>query len=1069
MQDFRREIVRDLRWSFFGPDFSDTPEEKQMFEMVDSRKSDPSGLFITGILSPMLLLNEDEDSQDDSPFSKTGNSDSSFGFTFCVPKNENGLLEIGGELSTYKRGKNSEGKSVFIREEKEFKFRLSGQELLNLKRNYYDVIEFGPQSDKIQMAITKRLDMHNDEGEIYTLSIIHLGKEHSSNRSWDRTAFHVSIYASTNASFVSLPEVLNELTEDKRKSSLLYRDVKRYAIGHGCGTQLNENVIRSTFFPSVEVPVFTHKDLDSKALDMSYWMNDNVQLNLLEDIPNDYLNWINLNIEKTQGLNHSQLEVLHNNKASSFKVVERIKKGIERLKSDPNALLAFQYMNRAMLMQQVRSKTEMVPFKKTTNGFKHDSVEDWDIDDRGTWPVENQARFGKWRLFQMAFILMSLDDVCSDKKDDNLDLIWFPTGGGKTEAYLGLSGFLLLYERLISDDHSGVKIIMRYTLRLLTAQQFERAACLIVALEDIRLLIPEMLGQKEFSIGLWVGGDVTFNKHGVSTNAPIKKIQTSNQWFDALSQMKSQSWSWILQKCPRCSREFGLKWSDSKKYIYGVERNEERTKVYFSCDCSSNRNKSLPVYVVDEDVYSELPSIVIGTVDKFARLSWNPSSAKIIGVQAKGSGNHSKLSLIIQDELHLLDGPLGTIAGLYEAAIDFLISRTGAKPKRIGSSATLAMAREQCRDLYGVPLESVNVFPPALLDWNDNYFSYADTNSSGRQYVGLYANGSPSNKTTQYRLFSSLLQSGGELYEKYKDDAEGYSTLVNYFNSTKDMGHALSLMGDDVPRELVQLRSRFNYTSDRWKKVDINDGLVQLHGNVKSDVVQKDMQRLTIKYEQSKHVHTVLATNMISVGLDVPRLALMSIIHQPKSMSEYIQASSRVGRGKTPGIVFVMLSSLRMRDRSHLEDFVVTHQKMYSLVEPSSLTPYSLSSLERALPGVLIAIFRNDPQYGSREAIRGIADELYDTVKEFFLKRIRLIDPLELDNFIQNYRLFCRLWNSGAYRVFGDEMKINKANRPLMVPFLTPTPGWDPIPFQVLQAMRNVDSNIELKQISNGR
>jgi hypothetical protein len=1068
MQDYRGEIVKQLRWSFFGPDYTDTPEDKNLFDWVDARSNDPGGIFITGILSPMLRSNEDESSQDDSPFSKTGNSDSSFGFTFCISRNVTEVLEIGGELSTYKRGKNFKGESVFIREEKEFKFSLTGTELLNLKREYFDVIEFGVNSDKIQLVITKRFDINNDHGDIFTLSIIHLGKEEGSNRTWDRTAFHVSIYASCNSNFVQLPEVLNELTEDKRRSTLLYRNVKRYSIGHGCGTNMNRNKIRSTFFPSVEVPVFTHKDLESRTLDMSYWMTDVVEASLLEEIPKDYLKWINISLNKTNGLTEGQLEILNENKVNALKVVERIKRGIERLKKDSNAMLAFQFMNRAMLMQQIRSKAKLLAFKKVENGYKHDSFEDWDINNRSTWPVDNPDRFGKWRLFQMAFILMSIDDVCSYKKDENLDLIWFPTGGGKTEAYLGLSGFLLLYERLNSDDHAGVKILMRYTLRLLTAQQFERAACLIVALEDIRIS-NQIFGEKEFSIGLWVGGDVTFNKHGTSSSRPIEKIRTSNEWYDSLSLMKAQSWPWVLQKCPRCCREFGLKWSGSKKYFYGVQRNEDNGKVYFSCECSDNSKNKLPIYVVDEDVYSELPSIVIGTIDKFARLSWNPLSAKIIGIHAKGIGSHSRLSLIIQDELHLLDGPLGTIAGLYEAAIDFLISRTGAFPKRIGSSATLAMAKEQCRDLYGVHLESVNVFPPSLLDWDDNYFSYADINSPGRQYVGLYANGSPSNKTTQYRMFSSLLQSGGELYEKYKEDAEGYSTLVNYFNSTKDMGHALSLMGDDVPRELVQLRSRFNFKSDRWKKVDINDGLVQLHGNVKSDVVQKDMQRLSLKFGQSRHVHTVLATNMISVGLDVPRLALMAIIHQPKSMSEYIQASSRVGRGKTPGIVFIMLSSLRIRDRSHLEDFEVTHQKMYSLVEPSSLTPFSFSSLERALPGVLIAIFRNDPQFGSRDTIKGIPDLLYDLVSDFFTKRVNKIDPNELNNFLESYKEFCRNWNSGLYKVFGDEMNINRANKPLMVPFLTPIPGWDPSPFQILQAMRNVDSNIELKQILNGR
>ena len=93
-------------------------------------------------------------------------------------------------------------------------------------------------------------------------------------------------------------------------------------------------------------------------------------------------------------------------------------------------------------------------------------------------------------------------------------------------------------------------------------------------------------------------------------------------------------------------------------------------KIVFSCSCSGEVDNRLPILVVDEDLYNDLPSMVIGTVDKFARLSWVPESSRLLGVNVLGMGKHGKLKLIIQDELHLLEGPLGTIVGLYESAID---------------------------------------------------------------------------------------------------------------------------------------------------------------------------------------------------------------------------------------------------------------------------------------------------------------------------------------------------------------------------------------------------------------
>lgn len=1067
MQDMRDMLVKKLRWSFFGPNHTDTVTEVQ--QMNELETEDPGKSYITGILAPQLHSGEDENSDDESPFSKTAANDSSFGFTFSVHADFKGIVSYGADFSTYLRSEAETGET-FIRVPHAHRFELDFQSQ-NDDRVEQELLEIGKKKDKIKLLLIKRTDITSKEKIIYTLSIVHFGKEDGALRPWRNSLFQVRIWADAGKDhFCDLPFESLDLTEDKRQASLLYRSVHRYSVAHGCGVSWNSTPptkIESTFFPSVDVPVFNHMELDTDAISMLKWAKGSRDYDVLSEIPENYLAWIKSQRELSIDFPQSIKSTFESNELAALEVYERIRHGINILETDENVRQSFQWMNLAMLTQQIQSKAQIISVIESKGKFEVGEALLFDPLDPNSWPIDHPQKFGKWRLFQLAFILMCIPDVVSDK-EPSMDLIWFPTGGGKTEAYLGLSAFVLLFERLIGNKNKGVQIIMRYTLRLLTAQQFDRAASMIVALEDIRIANPEKLGNTLFQIGLWVGGSVTFNKHGrPNDNEYTKDPKTANAWFSNLGfSYYNRPWPWVLQKCPRCSREFGVKGSGANKSVFGVSRTPSDNKIIYSCPCSKAENHRLPIVAVDEDIYQELPSMVIATVDKFARLPWSPEASKLLGVNALGRGIHSQVKLIIQDELHLLEGPLGTIVGLYESAIDFLIGRTGASPKRIGSSATLAMAKDQCKSLYGLPATHVKVFPPPLLNWNDNYFSYVDSSSSGRRYVGVYANGSPSIKTTQYKLFASLLQTGGEVAQ-LSEEFESYSTLISYFNSTRDMGQALSLMGDDVPRELRNLARKFQIAPEAQRKlIDINQGLVQLHGNVKSDTVQKDMSRLLIPYNKQKHVHTVLATNMISVGLDVPRLSLMAIIHQPKTISEYIQASSRVGRGKVPGIVFTILSAKRARDRSHLEDFITTHNKMYSLVEPSSLTPFSLSALERALPGVLISIFRNDPEHGLFETFGPTTEEIVELVKDYYQKRISVIDPGEWKTFEAKFDDFCRLWNRGGFRSFGKELFPNSHDYPLMIPFLTPCTTWSIQPFQVLQAMRNVDSGIELKQLS---
>lgn len=1062
MQDFREELIRDLHWSLSGPRLDDSDKDFGRFDFLNGQEGDPGSRFITGILSPQMGIVDDESSLDDTPFSSTGCSDSSFGFTFCIPFSAEGPWTIHADLSHYERAEGvpwnlrKEGTSVkgFRRIPSHFEESLDLKSWKEGGEKEWKLLTFGPEKDgvvDIKLLLVHRRDMDVQDGRVFTLSIFNEGKVGGGRRPWNRTAFHVSLRVISEAGFAALPSSSAFFNEEGARSDLLYRNVKRHAIGHGCGTQfIDEREIRTTFFPEETVPVFTHRSLETEALNMEAWAKGGLDVEVLDVIPDHYAAWLEDEMQAGRNLSEERKAVLKANLEAANLCVRRMRSGIKRLKTDRQCRQAFCWMNEAMLVQQVRSKLPRVDLFEDGGAWRYGEVSDVNPLDRGSWSSDLEY-LGRWRLFQMAFILMCLDDVSGGNPEEHLDLIWFPTGGGKTEAYLGLSAFLLLYDRMSEGDIKGVRILMRYTLRLLTSQQFERASSLILALDEIRQRESE-LGQTAFSIGLWVGGGVTFNTQ-----------KGAAHWYSGLETDTYSKWDWVLQRCPRCAREFGLKREGGAMRAFGVTR-DSRGHVHFACNCHGGEPERLPIHVVDDDVYDELPSLIVATVDKFARLPWKHRSSRLLGVHALGRGEHSKLVMIIQDELHLMDGPLGTIAGLYEAGIDYLISKTGAKPKRIGSSATLAMAGEQCRDLYGVPLESVRIFPAPVLNWDDNHYSFVDSTVPGRKYVGLYANGSPSNKTTQYKLFAALMRTGGALAASGNPVAEGYSTLINYFNSRRDQGQALSLMGDDVPRELRLLAGRNG--DEKRTYIDISDrGLVQLHGNVKSDEVQRSFARLVRKVGDRGHVRTVLATNMISVGLDVPRLGLMAMVHQPKSMSEYIQASSRVGRGRTPGLVVVMLSALRSRDKSHLEDFSFTHRRMYSLVEPSSLTPYSASALERALPGVVVSMVRNAPDHHMEDAPVPIPDSLKEEIHEFLLNRLKVIDPDEEVQFSKSFLEICRAWNTGGYHSYGQEVNIALAQRPLMVPFITPVKT-DVRPFQVLQAMRNVDSGLKLEQIA---
>jgi hypothetical protein len=322
--------------------------------------------------------------------------------------------------------------------------------------------------------------------------------------------------------------------------------------------------------------------------------------------------------------------------------------------------------------------------------------------------------------------------------------------------------------------------------------------------------------------------------------------------------------------------------------------------------------------------------------------------------------------LIIQDELHLISGPLGTLVGIYEAAIEGLCSRQVGggriRPKVIASTATIRRASKQVTALFG---RDVEVFPPLGLDAADSFFAQEDGNIPGRLYMGIYAPGK-SVKTALVRVYAAMLTRAQAEFDKHPTpEADAYMTLVGYFNSLRELGGAVRLVDDDVPARLRVLRKRgFGPTRliQEQKELTSRARTGDIAGTL------KQLDRTFFKRQTGAYpIDVLLASNMLSVGVDIDRLGLMVVSAQPKTSAEYIQATSRVGR-VYPGLVIEVYNWIRPRDTSHYERFAHYHDTFYRHVEATSVTPFSARARDRALPGVLVSYVRLDNPILAQEA-----------------------------------------------------------------------------------------------------
>ena len=791
--------------------------------------------------------------------------------------------------------------------------------------------------------------------------------------------FQVKLELSCVGGFVQRPNRQGEDARDfdDRVADLQFRDHFEWAVGHGVSVEAPEiqgpvTRLCTTWIPRQEVRrVITREERKDLPPGEPSFTTDMETLGALLDgaavreklgsMVEAYGAWI-----EAQALIPLDSKKRDETRAQLLKRArrarDRIQEGITLLADNEEVRDAFKLMNRAMALAALQ---------RSPDRYKD-----------GKRPA--------WRSFQLAFVLLNLAGVANESHRDReeVEVIFFPTGGGKTEAYLGVIGFTLLLRRLRGqarpDGGLGVAVLLRYTLRLLTLDQLGRAATLVCALEILRREQPARLGEIRFSVGLWVGRSATAN-----TLEQVKKLVIDYK----NSASKSASSPFPLTNCPWCGRRLGR---DS--LVLGPNRTNPE-EVIVSCvtpsgeppsDCAFSPRKNpegLPVLFVDEQIYRELPSFLLATVDKFAMLPWRGETGMLFGrVSAReGKKFHGPLDkapkhalplaaglrppeLIVQDELHLISGPLGTMVGLYETAVERLSSREVSGklvlPKIIASTATLRRAQEQTKALFG--RANMSLFPPRGVDHAETFFASLDRTSPGRLYVGVAASGRPL-KSILLRTYVTLLGTAQSRFNPKggKDQpADAYMTIAGYFNSLRELGGMRRLVEDDVKKRAFTIEKRVphDHRGDHpWARDRMIGMPVELTSRLKAGAIKEAKDRLGSPFVAEDRVDVLLASNMISVGVDIDRLGLMVVAGQPKTTSEYIQASSRVGR-QHPGLVVTCFNVRRPRDRSHYERFTAYHESFYRYVEATSLTPFSGPALDRGLAGTLLAMVRHgDP------------------------------------------------------------------------------------------------------------
>lgn len=1032
--DVREKLVDALRLDLVGPWLGHEHERERLPGWIL-----PSGWYITGFLVPTgttvdkaALAEADEaidevpespglaeESSEDHPAAKKGYFPSSMGLSFLISHKAR-LLTVTVRWGDYKYERDAatteDGKpfDVWARKPREIRMQVRVAE----NANHPEAV---PESCGLELHVVSRRIATDGLADIPSgtraVSIFLVNKRRHDDDAQNSTyafpiesyAFQAELEVQCDSSFVPQldPRGAHAKDWDERVADLHYADTPAYATGHGVSAEWDcvDNfcgAIRTAWIPSAEVertetaPIPTKVNLSMEALG---GLRTGAAVNsALRPLTAHYRAWIDSSRAQLGESSQSRRETAEELLRLASLAAQRIERGIQCLVDDTDALDAFRVANRAV----ARTLRQRFPERF------HDGPP-------------------SWHPFQLAFMLLNILGLSNPRDPDRqiVDLLFFPTGGGKTEAYLGLAAFAMVLRRLRGSatnglQGAGVSVIMRYTLRLLTLDQLSRAAGLVCALELERQQDTARYGVWPFEIGLWVGKAATPNRIGKKGDGRTDSARAKTHRFKANPGVNPAPIP--LENCPWCRTRFE---PDSFSLLPNDDDPRELRVACADFECEFSADRPLPIVAVDEPIYRRLPSFLIATVDKFASLPWESRSGVLLGGAKRYDDNgfygaaelrHGNRTLaapipppdlVIQDELHLISGPLGTMAGLYEAAIEALCSSAdGIRPKIIASTATIRHARDQIQALFARSL--TRIFPPLGPNRRDACFAHVvpARESPARRYVGIAAQ-SRSAKVLMRRAVLALMGSAQRIYfdadgrSNHSNPADPYMTVLGYFNSLKELGGARRVLEEEVQNTLkrVSRRRRVDERTGLFRDRKVFRDVVELTSRVPTDKVAEARQRLASSFHEERPVDCAIATNMISVGLDIQRLGLMVVVGQPKTHAEYIQATSRVGRdAEKPGLVVTLLNVHKPRDRSHYEGFRHYHETFYRSVEVPSVTPFSARALDRGFSGALVGLARHcepilTPPAGV-ERINEMRSALEKRLTDVFLDRINDQDYL---------------------------------------------------------------------------
>ncbi|OBK34230.1 helicase [Mycobacterium sp. 1245111.1] len=964
---------------------------------------------------------------------------SSMGLRFQVP-GDSGLLAVKATWGRYQtfRQEDKDGRKV------QWSRRIPFEKIVEFDVRGYDThVALDPIP--LEESVTLRVELFPRNDRVIVELALSNDKVTDMNAPPGDWLFQTKLQVEANsgeAVFLPTRDVLqagyDEQDEERQRLDLQYRHRLEFAVGRTTSvtwsepTDANGNGIRraasveTNWLPTADIPQ-TKPGSAGDALTSMRQLAE-LQAGEVEDafapLINGYLEWLEEQKSIAEQLPDHLQGPADDAIAEAELAAGRLREGVDYLTSNPQALHAFRFMNRAMRDQRTRSQVAI-----------RRAADDSESIDAAVSAVESQGdAAASWRPFQLAFVLLQIPALTEPAhpfrsgEAANVELLFFPTGGGKTEAYLGLAAYTFAIRRLQGkfdseegalDGGDGVAVLMRYTLRLLTSQQFQRAAALVCAAELIRQEDETTWGDKPFSIGLWVGTSVS-PKRFAEAKSQVEEARSDTSKAFGLTVLQ-------LQRCPWCGTKI-----DPKRDLEVINPTE-RIAVYCGdrlgdCPFSSEgaATGALPILTVDDEIYRNPPTFLLATVDKFARLTREGPAASLFGYVSEwcprhgyrhpdsagsckgashnaikgGRNDYPKVTiqavdrlrppdLIIQDELHLITGSLGTAVGLFENAVDLLCSyrrnSETVRPMIVASTATVRNAENQIRALYG---RGVDMFPPQVLDIRDTYFSRevpVTEEAPGRKYLGVCAHGIRLT-LAEIRVSEILLLAGQKLLDESGADAaaaDPYMTTVAYFSATRELAGMRRYLDDDVTTRVTGNTEPFPKRTNDVERLNIGE----LTSRISSEDISATLDKLSLPFTDrwstqgrkkfleerdaaraagkpepewgTKPYDFVLATSMLQVGVDVPRLGLMLVVGQPKNTAEYIQASSRVGRDASkPGLVLALANWARPRDMAHFEQFRHYHETFYAQVEALSVTPYSDTSMERGLMGVLVSVAR---------------------------------------------------------------------------------------------------------------